>query len=107
MEVAFQQVGIDEARADIGKMDFQAACIGLLLKSLEIDVLHRLGGGIGGCRAKALCACNACDSCDMSLTLFREITVSLPYHAGKTHSVGIHGVELYVGREGSVLFANS
>lgn len=47
MKVACQQVSIDESRTDVGEADIQLACIGLLLKSLEIDVLHGLGGGIG------------------------------------------------------------
>ena len=34
MEVSAQQIGIDKARADVGKADFQASCVSLLLQSL-------------------------------------------------------------------------
>ena len=35
-EITTQQIGIDKARADVGKADFQAAGIGLLFKGLQI-----------------------------------------------------------------------
>ena len=43
MEIALEQVGIDETWANVSKTDFQVPCIGLLLQSLQIIVLESLG----------------------------------------------------------------
>ena len=46
-EVTAEQVGINEAGADVGETDFQSTGIGLLLQGLKIDVLKCLSSRIG------------------------------------------------------------
>ena len=45
-EVSAQQIGIDKAGSDIREINIQAACVGLLLKRLQIVALQGLGGRI-------------------------------------------------------------
>ena len=107
VEIVIEQIGIDKAGTDVGEADFQASGIGLLLQCLEIDVLEGLGGRIGRRGSQAFGARNAGDGCDVALTSLGEIAVSLPYHACKTHAVGVDGVEFDVGRERAVLLADA
>ena len=107
MEIAIEQGGIHEARSDIGKMDVEPPGIGLLLQSLQIDVLHGLGGRVRRSRSEALGAGNGGDGSDMSPTPFCEIAVGLANHPRKAQAVGGDGREFDVLMQLAVLAADA
>lgn len=64
-----EQVGPDEARAQVGEVDVEMAQAGLLFQGLDIDIAESLGSTIGGSHAQALCARYRRDDGDVAVAL--------------------------------------
>ena len=64
-----EQVGPDEARAQVGEVDVEMAQAGLL------DIAESLGSTIGGSHAQALCARYRRDDGDVAVALDGEIAI--------------------------------
>ena len=70
-----EQVGPDEARAQVGEVDVEMAQAGLLLQGLDIDIAESLGSTLGGGHAQTLCARYRRDDGDVAVALDGEIAI--------------------------------
>ena len=107
MEIATEQGRIDKAWTDVGEVDFQTPCIGLLFQGLQVDILHGFGGRIAWGRAEAFGASYRGDGCDMTTALLGKVTIGLANHSGETQAIGLYSGEFDVFLKFPVLSANA
>ena len=98
-----EQVGPDEARAQVGEVDVEMAQVGLLLQGLDIDIAESLGSTIGGATPAPLCARYRRDDGDVAVAPDGEIAIGSTDEPREAQRIGAHRGQFLLGQQIHVL----